>query len=329
MKRMWTKRTILAAAAAGLLGAFLPAVLKAGTLSTDVIGLFPKDVGEFAYADLKAARERNWFGQLKEQMLPQRFRQFEQFLAAAGIDPNSQVDELAWGAVAATTAHGEQVVGVALGQFSPSSAETYFKQQKLSVRQVHGYNLFAFGSGSGPGDIFFFFLDSNTAAFGQREVLEKLIGVRFGDQQGLLANDKLLPLINEANGQGIIWAVLDQSYTQLGLRQLLPETAQFPQAATLLQKVQSMIINVRASSEIQASFQAVCASPDDANTLAALFQAGIMYRRYQASQTNQDLARMLDSAQITPRGDRLAVAFSLTEAQLLTLIRRNTFAVKM
>src|ERR1041384_1279708 len=89
-------------AAFALTCAFLitPKPARAGRLSTDIIGLFPKEVGEFAYADLKKARTMKWFPQLQEQMLPERFRQFEKFLASAGVDPNTQVEELAWGLVA-------------------------------------------------------------------------------------------------------------------------------------------------------------------------------------------------------------------------------------
>src|SRR5260370_38449837 len=78
----------------------MPKPARAGRLGPDIIALFPKEVGEFAYADLKKARSLKWFPQLQEQMLPDRFRQFEKFLASAGVDPNSQVDELAWGLVA-------------------------------------------------------------------------------------------------------------------------------------------------------------------------------------------------------------------------------------
>src|SRR5580693_7246439 len=78
---------------------FTPRPAHAGRLGSDVIALFPKEVGEFAYADLKKARTMKWFPQLQEQMLPERFRQFEKFLASAGVDPNTQVEELAWGLV--------------------------------------------------------------------------------------------------------------------------------------------------------------------------------------------------------------------------------------
>ncbi len=317
----------------------VPASSRAGTLGIDIIGLFPKDVGEFAYADLKKARQLKWFPQLKEQMLPSRFRQFEQFLASAGVDPNTQVEELAWALVAAHASKpsndtpgiptGEQIVGVALGQFSPNAAEEFFKRQKLATRKVRGYTLFAFGSGVGPSDLFFFFLDSNTAAFGHRESLEKLIEVRFGAEEGLLRNDKLFPLINETNGRGVVWMVLDPAYTRLAMHQLVPEAVRFPQAAQLVSSLQALMINIEASSGVEARFQAVCNTPDEANMFAAMLQAGLMYRRYQEGQSNPDLARLIDDTRITPRGDRLELRLALTDEQMSTLISRNTFAVKM
>src|SRR5271165_833392 len=196
---------------------------KAGGLGADTINLFPKNVGEFAYADLKTARTLKWFPALQEQMLPERFKQFEKFLASAGVDPNTQVQELAWGLVAESTGApkdpsgatppanaksaaaasdvptSEEIVGIALGNYNPDSTEAYFKQQKLPTSKSSGYTMYAFGSGSGPNDLFFFFIDSNKAAFGQRQELEHMIDVRFGKEEGLLRNDQLFSLINEVN----------------------------------------------------------------------------------------------------------------------------------
>src|SRR5580700_3700838 len=167
--------------ASGLLVVMLLAVSKpaeAGTLGADVIGMFPKDVGEFGYADLKKARTLKWFPQLQEQVLPERFRQFEKFLASTGNDPNSQVDEIAWALVAeGLTAKtegagsdavptGEQMVGIAIGNFNQDSTASYFKKQKLPTATVHGYTLYAFGTGTGATDLFFVFIDASTAAYG-------------------------------------------------------------------------------------------------------------------------------------------------------------------
>jgi hypothetical protein len=308
---------------------FAPQPSSASSLSTAVMGMFPKEVGEFTYADLKAARKFPWFNQLKEQLLPSHFRDFEKFLASAGVDPNTQVDELAWGAITATKTTGEQVVGIALGSFDPSSSEDHFKQQKLPMIEVHGYKMYAFGSGTGGGDILFMFIDANTAAFGNRAALEELIDVRTGVTESLLTNDFIFPLMGEANGSGIIWSVLDKNYAHMAMQQLLPEATQFAQAAPILGRVRGMTITVNADSGIDAHFQAVCSTPDDANLLAAGMQAALMMRRYQETQDHPDLAGALDQVRVSPAGDRLKIEAPVTQDQILSLIKSRAFATSL
>ena len=344
MKRLSAIPAMRRFAAVSILAAltmFAPKPAHAGRLGADVIALFPKEVGEFAYADLKKARTLAWFPQLQQQMLPDRFRQFEKFLASAGVDPNTQVEELAWGLVAegvtsktegvGSTAvpTGEQIVGVALGNYNPESTEAYFKSQKLPTFKSRNYTLYAFGTGSGANDLFFFFIDSSTAAFGHRALLEKMIEVRFGGEEGLMRNDKFFPLVNEANGTGVFWSVLNPAYTRLAMQQLAPEIQQFPDAAKIVSRMQNMIINVDASSGIDGKFQGICGSTDDANTLGQLLQMGLLYKQYQSKTENPDMAQLLTQASVTPSGDRIVVHMTLTDDQMASLIKRNTFAFKM
>jgi hypothetical protein len=308
---------------------------RAGTLSTGVIGMFPKEIGEFAYADMRQARTQPWFPQLKKQMMPARFRQFEQLLAAAGIDPNAQVDEVAWalvpilGSGATAVPTSEQIIGVALGSFRPEVVQLYFQQQKLSVVKAGTLALYAFSSATGPSDLFFTFIDSNTAAFGQRKEVEKLIAVRNGEAESLLKNAELSPLILQANGSAAVWSVMNAAYTRLAMQQLAPETAQFPQAAQLAAKLRALTMQFVVRTDVQARFQAVCATAEDANTFAALLQAGLMYRRYQAGNTQPEMAALLDQTSVSPAGDRLDLRITLTPAQVQALIARNTFSIGM
>ena len=323
---MATGLAVLGALAASIVA--LPPAARAGTLSTAVIGMFPKEVGEFAYADLKSARKYSWFPQLREQMLPSRFRDFEKFLATAGVDTSTQVEELSWASI--QTSAGEDVVGVALGGFNPSSAETRLKQEKIAPADLHGYHLYPFAAGtSGGAELLFTFIDSNTAAFGTRAGLEKLLDVRTGTTQGLLTDDKLFPLINEANGHGLVWAVLDKNYTHIAMQQLVPQASQFPQAGSIMDRLQAMIINIDADTGIDAHFQAVCGSTDDANLLAAALQAGLMYRRYQEAQAGSALAGALEGIRVGPSGNRLKVDAPVSQDQLLTLIRTGALSTTM
>ena len=62
--------------------------------------------------------------------------------------------------------------------------------------------------------------------------------------------------------------------------------------------------------------------------MAQLLQAAVLLRRYQAAQTNPQLAQLLDAARIVPNGTKLNVSFTMSNDQIASLIRSNTFAMK-
>lgn len=337
--RMVSKR-IAAVCALLVVGALAARSAKAGGVSADTLALFPKATGEVGYVDLKSARGEKWFPALREQILPDRFKQFEKFLASAGVDPNSQVDELVWGLVPQSMANNdkgansgvpssEMTVGIAMGNYNPETTEAYFKQQNLSLTKIGDFTLFAFGSGSGADDLYFFFLDPSKAVFGHRPLLQKLVDIRMGKEDGLMRNEQMYSLINEVNGSSVVWAVLNPAYTRLAMSQLAPQVQQFPDAAALVQRMQAMIITASPSGGVDAKFQGVCGSTADANTLSQLMQAGLLYQKYEASKTNPDLAQLLDQANVSPSGDRVLIALTVSDDQMTSLIKRNTFAFKM
>jgi len=327
-------------------------VARAGSLSSSILGMFPKNVGEIGYADLKTARQASWFAQFEGQALPTRFSHFERYLASTGMDLNKQVEEVAWAAAAPSSPSpqdanaggnansggpptkpqkftGEEVVGVALGSFQPDVIDSFFKQQKLPTVSARGYTLYAFGSGASPGDLFFFFLDSNTLAFGHREPLEALIGVRFGDEDSFLQNDTLNNLVSEVNGQGTMWVAMDKNYAQMSISRLLPDLAQFPGAQPLLARITGMTLAVQTDPGVDAQVTPHCASPEDAITLAQLLQAGLLYKRYQVNQYNEDMAKALDATTVSADGDHLKIRAQFSTELLTSLLRSNAFSFQM
>jgi hypothetical protein len=320
---------------------------RADSLSSSVLGMFPKNVGEIGYADMRTARKSSWFQQFEGQVLPVRFAHFERYVIGSGLDLEKQVEEIAW-AVAAPSPEpptgsaaagappaapqkftGEEVVGIARGSFTPDVIDAFFKQQKLPTVTVRGYTLYAFGSGMSPGDLYFFFLDSNTVAFGHREPLEALIGVRFGDEESFLQNDTLSALVDEVNGQGTMWAALDKRYAQTAINRLMPDVAQFPGATTMLARVAGMTIAVNTDPGVDAQITPHCASTDDALTLAQLLQAGLLFKSYQVKQYNPDLARALDATSVSADGNNLKIRTQISDDLLLSLLRSNSFAFQM
>jgi hypothetical protein len=308
--------------------------LRAGTLSGDVIAMFPKNTAEFAYADLKEARQFPWYAQFKSQTLPVRFSDLEHFLASAGIDDNSQIDELAWSLASADSASepddkatpdSGQVLGVALGDFDPDAAKSYMKAHEIHGLDYRGYTLYPCASCD---DLSVVFIDSSTVAFGHMRLLQQLIEVRVAADDSLLQNEKMFPLISQVNGRGIFWGVLNPGGTHQALRQIVPEATQFPQAGKLLDKLQGMVISIQGTGDLDVHFQLISSSPDDAATISHLLQAGILLRQFDARNSDPDLATLLASVRVVPNGEGLEISFAVTSDQLVSLIKRNTFSAK-
>ena len=187
-----------------------------------------RTVGEIAYADLKTARKLAWFPQLREQLLPSRFRDFEKFLASAGVDPNTQVEELAWGSW--TRRRRGCARGGAGAIRSANSSEARFKQQKLPTVEVRGYHLYAFSGGKSSEDICSRSSTRIRPPSAPARALEKLIDVRDGRIRKHAHQRQALPADQRIERHGLIWAVLDQNYSHVAMQQLVPQASQFPQA---------------------------------------------------------------------------------------------------
>jgi len=308
--------------------------LRAGTLSVDVIAMFPKNTAEFAYANLKEARQFPWYAQFKSQTLPVRFSDLEHFLASAGVDGNSQIEELAWSLGSADSDSGpndkavpdsDNVLGVALGNFDADAAKSFIKAHKIRGLDYRGYTLYPCASCD---DLSVVFIDSSTVAFGHLRLLQQLIEVRVAADESLIQNEKMLPLISQVNGHGIFWGVLNPGGTHQALRQMVPEATRFPQASKLLNKLQAMVISVQGTGDLNVHFKLISSSPDDAATISQLLQAGILLRQYDATKSDPDLATLLASVRVVPNGEGLEVFVAVTSDQLLSLIKRNTFSAR-
>lgn len=315
-----------------------PGSTQAGRLGLDLITLFPKDLGNFAYVNLKEARNEKWFAALQTQLLPEQLQQIRTFLVSARIDPDQQVSEVAWGFIPASSYPasgsgsstmapvGEQIIGVALGQFSPDSTEAYLTQQKTVTFHVHGCTLFALQPTAGPNDLFLTFLDSNKMAFGHRVALEKMLGVRSGMGGSLTENQELFPLINESNGSGAFWAVLDSAYSKIAMNQLAPEVSQMAQSTKLLNRVRNLVLRVNADNGMNGQFQMVLRSTDDANLFGQLLQAALLYEHYQACKDHSAFSTALDRAQVFPLGDRVTLRIALDENEVSSLVNDQNLA---
>jgi len=299
--------------------ALAPAHAEATVLNTSVVEMFPKDVTQISYLDLKTARQLPWFPIAEQTLLPLRLRKLEIFLSGTGLDVETQVDTLAWGTVSATKNQEEGMVGVAIGHFSPSTVENYFSDNNLPTFDQEGVRLLDIGGA--PGDLFLVFLDSTTAAFGERAALEQLLAVRFQGSESFAENPVLYPLVRDTHQDSLTWTIWNKDYARTAVQQLLPQVSRVPQAALLLNDIQSMEFEVANSDDLSARSKIRCSTPTEAITLAALLQAGIVYREHESAQSGSQPSGIFDRIRVTAYATRVEIEIPLGPDQLDSALR--------
>ncbi len=307
--------------AAALVAAIVlaPALAEATALDTSVVEMFPKEVTQISYLDLKTARQLPWFPIAEQTLLPLRLRKLEIFLSGTGLDVETQVDTLAWGTVSATKNHEEGMVGVAIGHFSPSAVETYFSDHNLPTFDQEGVRFLDIGGA--PGDLFLVFLDSTTAAFGERAALERLLAVRFQGNESFAENPVLYPLVRDTHQDSLTWTIWNKDYARTAVQHLLPQVSRVPQAALFLNDIQSMEFEVANSDDLSARSEIRCSTPTEAITLAALLQAGIVYRAHESAQSGSQPSGIFDEIRVTAYATRVEIEIPLGPDQLDSALR--------
>ena len=104
-----------------------------------------------------------------------------------------------------------------------------------------------------------------------------MIGIRYGEGQGLYANTDFSALVDQANGSGTVWAVLSPAYTRLAMQQLVPETSQFPAAAQLTSKLKAMTISIKGSTRSGREIRSSLRFGRRREYICGLLTAGLMY----------------------------------------------------
>lgn len=262
---------------AGLATFQLPIPLAADQLPGEALNTFPADTLQVSYTNLAALRSLPVYPQIRQRMLNRQLRAFEDFLRPMGIEPEQDIDEvmLGW--------RGELVgpagyLGLAAGRFQPNVIQKNVEHAGLPVRQYDGANLYAFGSGGDPDDVFFTFLDSTLAAFGRLGDVKAMLDARQGSLNALNANSDYVNWQGELDGTAPQWGILNgKSAGNLAGLWLAPSGQKSVDLSSLGRSVRALLYRVQWDTGFTAQIIMVCDTPESAagfsNLIGLLQQA--------------------------------------------------------
>ena len=319
-----------------LLGAALaPAPAQAQALSQSVMALYPPETGEVVFVDLQVARRSPHFNRLKEQVLPERFRDLERLSAQMGVDFNRNVDRISYAFVSTT---GDPVeadfVGVAEGAFELREAQRMAVAQKLVSSDIGPVAVYVLGRNDRGNEFVFAFRDNATLLFGFRNQVEAMLeragpaGGGAGGGSSLLDNADMRDLINDVNRAAPIWMALNGEFTQLAVRQFLGQEASLPGVESMTERVRNATIRITLNRSLDSTMSTRCASATDALWFSGLLQTALYFQRQRLNSENPTLARVIGEAKLERTGDRISLGVSIPESDLAALVNSNSFTVR-
>lgn len=295
-------------------------------LPSQVQSLYPQETGEVVFADLRALRGTPHYARVKAQVLPERFRQLEQFGAILGIDFERSVHQLSWGFVG-QPGGSVSFVGVAEGDFSTAEVAANATKARLATSRPDGVLVVVMGKNQQGDEFVFAFPERTLAVFGYREMVEGMLQRHAQGGQSLADNAELRGVISEVNGKAPVWMALDNPYTVLAIQQMLPEAARLPGFETLTGRMQSTSMRLDLKDGLKGLAAVKCQSSADAVLLSTLVQAALTYQGYQLGEKNPELARAVQAATVNRTEERFELALNIPSQDLLALLQKNSLTI--
>src|SRR5215813_15254270 len=114
----------------------LSAAALASPLSSSVRPAIPSEVQQLICVDYRSLKNSDTAQQLKAQVFPDNLKQFEAALKGTGIDPDRDVDQLAFISYRSPK-QGLQIVGGAQGVFATKAVLKKLKLKKVKPAKYH------------------------------------------------------------------------------------------------------------------------------------------------------------------------------------------------
>jgi len=287
----------------------------AAPLGTSARTAIPLNTQQIISVDYRALKNSESGMALKARVLPEALKEFEKALKGMGIDPDKDVEQLAF--VAFRTKDSLASVGLAQGNFDPKKFTAKMKLKKVKVTKYRLNELYPSGTG-----LVLSFLDPTTMLFGDQAAVQKALDVRDGEAESLSNNHQVTDLMADVES-GAIWSVLDQQGTQNMMHSALGDAASLGDYEVVKKRLMGSRYSVDFSRGVNFDLDVVTADAMTAATLTSLMKAGMMYKKSNATAVEKSA---MDSMTVDNSASNLQVHFKADDRKFQSLLQTDLFA---
>lgn len=291
----------------------LPAL--AASLGSNARASIPKDVQQIINVDYRRLSNSDTAMALKDKVLPENLKQFEEALKGIGIVPARDVDQLTFATYRVDK--NVRVVGVAQGVFSTRSILKTLAKKKIKGAPYRASTIYPMNGGMSMT-----FLDENTLMFGEMRSVKDGLDARDGEAESLNANSGVLDLIGGAD-QSPVWSILDATGTQNMLRSSLGDASKLADYEMVKQRVRGSRYTMDFGDNVNFDLDVLTSDTMTAATLSSLLKAAVLFRKYSASAVEK---AALDDVTVDSDSNVLQMHFKSDNAGFRSLLNSQLFA---
>ena len=285
-------------------------------MASSARSMVPSEVQQIISVDYRSLKDSPTAQALKQQVLPENLKQFEQALKGIGITAERDLDQLTFASFRSGK-QGLQVICVAQGSFSAKAVLKRMKLKKIMSTKYGTALFYPMADG-----LVMTFTDDNTLAFGNQASLKSALDARDGKRATLDSNPQMAEQMAAVDGSSV-WSILDQQGTQAMMRSALGDAAKIADYETLKKRILASRYTMNFQSGVNFDLSVLTSDSMTAATLSSLVKAGMLYKKLNASPVEKVA---IDSMTVDSDSSNLQVHFKTDDQKFQALLHSELFA---
>ena len=285
-------------------------------MASSARSMIPSEVQQVIGVDYRALKDSPTALALKQQVLPDNLKQFEQALKGIGISSDRDLDQLTFASFRSGK-QGLQMISVAQGSFSAKAVLKRMKLKKIMATKYGTALLYPMTDG-----LVMTFTDDNTLAFGNQASLKSALDARDGKRATLDSNPQMAEQMAAVDGSPV-WSILDQQGTQTMMRSALGDASKIADYETLKKRILASRYTMGFENGVKFDLNVLTSDSITAGTLSSLVKAGMLYKKLNATPIEKVA---IDSMTVDSDSSNLQVHFKTDDQKFQALLHSELFA---
>jgi hypothetical protein len=284
-------------------------------LNSSARAVVPADLLQLISVDYRALKDSTTAMTLRDQLLPDNIKQFEAALKGIGINPDKDVDTLAFISFH-TNKQGVKNVGVASGPFDMKAVLKKMKLQKFTPKKYGTALLYPMDGGMTMS-----FLDDSTLLFGELGSVKMALDVRDGQSLSIDTNANMSDMMSTVDASPV-WSILDQLGTQNAMRSALGDASKLTDYDSLKKRFLGSYYTMNFTSGVNFDATIVTSDSVTAGTLSSVMKGFVLFKKTGAP-AGEKVA--WDNTAVDSDSSNVIIHFKSNDQQFQALMHTDLF----